>query len=259
MKLKHDKTLKEKLALYKMKQFTNSILCLFLLIISCTSSAQKIEDNRFVSHIVDLQKQTLKFYYQNEDGINFGNFKTLKQKLSQQNQELVFAMNGGMYLKDGSPQGLFIENGITTKQIDTTKEAYGNFYLQPNGIFYLTKDHKGFISKTTDFKSNSNITFATQSGPMLVIDGEIHPVFVKGSKNLHIRNGVGILPNGTLLFAMSKDLITLYDFAEFFKSLGCQNALYLDGFVSRTYLPKKKWEQLDGNFGVIIGETKNLN
>nr|WP_321228944.1 phosphodiester glycosidase family protein [uncultured Psychroserpens sp.] len=242
-----------------MKQFTTSILCLFLLIISCTSSAQKIEDKRFVSHIVDLQKQTLKFYYQNEDSINFGNFKTLKQELLNKDQELVFAMNGGMYLKDGSPQGLFIENGITTKQIDTTKEAYGNFYLQPNGIFYLTKDNKGFVSKTTDFKSNSNITFATQSGPMLVIDGEIHPVFVKGSKNLHIRNGVGILPNGTLLFAMSKDLITLYDFAEFFKSLGCQNALYLDGFVSRTYLPKKKWEQLDGNFGVIIGETKNLN
>ncbi|MFD2915160.1 phosphodiester glycosidase family protein [Psychroserpens luteus] len=242
-----------------MKQFTNSILCLFLLIISCTSSAQKIEDNRFVSHIVDLQKQTLKLYYQNEDSINFGNFKTLKQELLNKDQELVFAMNGGMYLKDGSPQGLFIENGITTKQIDTTKEAYGNFYLQPNGIFYLTKDNKGFVSKTTDFKFNSNITFATQSGPMLVIDGEIHPVFVKGSKNLHIRNGVGILPNGTLLFAMSKDLITLYDFAEFFKSLGCQNALYLDGFVSRTYLPKKKWKQLDGNFGVIIGETKNLN
>jgi uncharacterized protein YigE (DUF2233 family) len=226
---------------------------------SCTSSAQKIEDKRFVLHIVDLKTQTLKFYHQNETGDNFGNFKTLKQVLNQQNQELVFAMNGGMYLKDGSPQGLFIENGITKKEIDTTKQAYGNFYLQPNGIFYLTKDNKGIITKTVSFSDDQNITYATQSGPMLIIDGKIHPVFVKGSKNLHIRNGVGILPNGSLLFAMSKNVITLYDFAEFFKNNGCKNALYLDGFVSRTYLPKKKWEQLDGDFGVIIGETKNLN
>lgn len=92
---------------------------------------------------------------------------------------------------------------------------------------------------------------------MLVIAIEIHPVFVKGSANLHIRNAIGILPSGRLLFAMSKDRITPYDFAEFFKSNGCQNALYLDSFVSRTYLPKKKWEQLDGDFGVLIGETKN--
>ena len=93
---------------------------------------------------------------------------------------------------------------------------------------------------------------------MLVIDNRIHPVFVKESKHLHIRNGVGILPDGNILFAMSKDLITLYDFAEFFKNSGCKNALYLDGFVSRTYLPEKKWEQLDGNFGVIIAETIQL-
>ena len=107
--------------------------------------------------------------------------------------------------------------------------------------------------------SNPDIMYATQSGPMLVINNNIHPVFVKGSKNLHVRNGVGVLPDGKLLFAMSKDVITLYDFAEFFKSHGCKNALYLDGFVSRTYLPKEKWEQLDGNFGVIIGETIHLN
>nr|WP_321221501.1 phosphodiester glycosidase family protein [uncultured Psychroserpens sp.] len=238
-------------------QFKNSwLLCLFISIISCTSVAQKIEDNRFVIHTLDLKKSDLKFYLKNDKGINFGNFNTLKNELSNKNQELVFAMNGGMYLKDGSPQGLYIENGITKKEIDTTKEAYGNFYLQPNGIFYLTHNNKAVISKTTDFTTNINISYATQSGPMLVIDGKIHPVFVQGSNNLHVRNGVGVLPNGTLLFAMSKDVISLYDFAEFFKNQGCKNALYLDGFVSRTYLPKKKWEQLDGNFGVIIAETK---
>lgn len=91
---------------------------------------------------------------------------------------------------------------------------------------------------------------------MLVIDGKVHPKFTIGSKNVHIRNGVGILPKGYLLFAMSKEKINFYDFATFFKSKGCSNALYLDGFVSRTYLPSKKWEQTDGNFAIIIAEIE---
>ena len=77
------------------------------------------------------------------------------------------------------------------------------------------------------------------------------------SKNLNIRNGVGILPNGKLIFVMSKQKINFYDFASYFKSLGCKNALYLDGFISKTYLPENGYNTLDGgNFGVIIGETK---
>jgi uncharacterized protein YigE (DUF2233 family) len=163
-----------------------------------------------------------------------------------------------MYLKNGEPQGLYIENGITKTPLDTIKEAYGNFYLKPNGIFYITNNNEGFVCKTENFKSGTHIRYATQSGPMLVIENKIHAVFSKESKHLHIRNGVGVLPNGNLLFAISKKTITLYDFADFFKSKGCKNALYLDGFVSRTYLPSKNWEQLDGSFGVIIAETESI-
>jgi uncharacterized protein YigE (DUF2233 family) len=91
---------------------------------------------------------------------------------------------------------------------------------------------------------------------MLLVNGVIHKSFNENSKNLNIRNGVGILPNNTILFAMSKKEINFYDFAKFFKDKGCKNALYLDGFVSRTYCPEQKWMQNDGDFGVIIGVTK---
>ena len=91
---------------------------------------------------------------------------------------------------------------------------------------------------------------------MLIIDGKMHPAFQKGSSNLHIRNAVGLLPNGNLLFVMSKKKINFYELANFFIKNNCKNALYLDGFVSRTYLPTENWKQLDGNFGVIIGEIK---
>ena len=95
--------------------------------------------------------------------------------------------------------------------------------------------------------------WATQSGPMLVIDGAIHSAFKKGSINVNIRNGVGILPDNKIVFAISKEEINFYDFAEYFKNLGCKNALYLDGFVSRMYLPEKNLSATDGAFGVIIG------
>ena len=139
-----------------------------------------------------------------------------------------------------------------------TDSGKGNFYIQPNGVFYITNgthDHKAAICRTMEFPYSDGVKFATQSGPMLVIDSSINKAFAKGSENLNIRNGVGILPDGQILFAMSKVKINFYDFAAYFQKMGCKNALYLDGFVSRMYLPEKNWIQTDGNFGVIIAVT----
>ena len=86
-------------------------------------------------------------------------------------------------------------------------------------------------------------------------DGQINENFKRGSVNLNIRSGVGILPNGQAIFAISKTMINFYDFAEYFRKAGCMQALYLDGFVSRTYLPQQRWTQTDGDFAVIIAEA----
>ncbi len=235
----------------------NLILVLFIVLVALSafvsSDELQFQDADFITYTVNPKTQDLRFFWKDDKDKPLGNFKNLKAWLGTKNQKLVFAMNGGMYLKDQSPQGLYIENGKQLAKINSVEEAYGNFYLQPNGIFYITKSDQGVVTQTTSYKGNEGVMYATQSGPMLVIDGAIHSAFKDGSKNVHIRNGVGILPNGEILFVMSKQTINLYDFARFFKSKGCKNALYLDGFVSRTYLPKKGWEQLDGNFGVIIG------
>lgn len=210
----------------------------------------------FISYVVDPGKQTIGFFWKDGNGKQVENFQNLKQFLEKENRELVFAMNGGMFNADLSPQGLYIENGKLLSGIDTVQNAYGNFYLQPNGIFYLTDERKPVVCKTADFVFSEQVQYATQSGPMLVIDGFIHPKFVEGSANLNVRNGVGILPDGRVLFAMSKNKINLYDFARFFKEKGCSNALYLDGAISKTYLPSANQVQLDGLFGVIIAETR---
>lgn len=238
---------------------------IFVLVIICISAtvalfaftgSEKNNDERFVSFIINPKNQELKFYWKNDQQENFKSIQNLKNWLDKKHKKLVFAMNGGMYKQDNSPQGLFIENEKQVTPLDTTN-GNGNFYLKPNGVFYITSDNVPIISTTANFESNAKVKYATQSGPMLVIDKQIHPAFKKGSINLNIRNGVGILPGNKIIFAMSKKEINFYDFAAYFQKMGCENALYLDGFVSRTYLPEKKWTQTNGNFGVIIGVTNN--
>lgn len=233
---------------------------LFVTTLSCQTKKTThytVDDSLFLSYVVDLKKQNLAFYLAKEDSTNFLDFKTLKQHIEKENKTLVFATNGGMFNKQLKPQGLYVENGITITKIDTLSKGYGNFYLQPNGVFYITQNKQATICETKDYKNIKQIKYATQSGPLLIIDSKLHPAFNKGSKNINIRNGVGILPNGHLLFVMSKQKINFYDFATFFKQNGCANALYLDGFVSKTYLPNKKYNALNGEFGVIIAETKS--
>ena len=223
--------------------------------IGCTG--EKVSEDTILSYTVDVKKQDLRFYWKYEEGKIFRSFENLKRWLHKQDKVLVFAANGGMFQENRTPLGLFIQDGKTIKPLNTSS-GYGNFYLKPNGVFYITKDRRAGICKTEFFKSVKQVCFATQSGPMLVIDGNIHPAFRKESTNVNIRNGVGILPDNKVVFAMSKEMINFYEFADYFRRLGCKNALYLDGFVSRTYLLEKDWVQSDGDFGVIIAVTADL-
>lgn len=222
-------------------------------LISFTTNENAVSE-KVLAYTVDAKTQNVNFYWKNDKGEILKSIQGLKNYVESKNQTLTFAMNGGMFTQDFSPLGLLIQNGKTLKALNTAN-ADGNFYLKPNGVFYVTTDNTPSVCKTSDFSDNGKIKFATQSGPMLVIDGEIHSAFKEGSTNLNIRNGVGILPDNKIVFAISKTEINLYDFAKYFQSLGCKNALYLDGYVSRMYLPEKNWTQTDGSFGVMIGVT----
>ncbi len=226
---------------------------LYLAIREDPSSLTKVE---YLSYIVDPKLQELKFFSRDGEGKKLLSFKRLAEYLVAQDQELVFAMNGGMFEMGYTPKGLYVEESQIINPIDRTTGQSGNFYLEPNGIFYLTINKGAVISKTEDYIDSSEVEYATQSGPMLLIDGAINPLFKKDSQNLNIRNGVGILPSGHLLFVMSKGMVSFYDFANYFKERGAIKALYLDGFVSRVYQPSENWTQQDGNFGVIIAEIK---
>jgi uncharacterized protein YigE (DUF2233 family) len=241
----------------KTKILICALLLLFITVSIFIFNKKQINSNSlFISYIVDLKNEDIKFYYKNEQQINFKSIGNLKNWLEAKQKKLVFAMNGGMYKQDNTTQGLFIENKKIITPLDTMN-GEGNFYLKPNGVFYISVDNLPTICSSTNFKHTGNIKYATQSGPLLLIDGQIHSAFNATSTNLNIRNGLGILPNNQVVFAMSKKEINFYEFASYFKKLGCLNALYLDGLVSRMYLPQQNWIQTDGNFGVIIGIIKD--
>ncbi|MXO05583.1 phosphodiester glycosidase family protein [Flavobacterium sp. HBTb2-11-1] len=233
---------------------------LFLFIIGLAVvfvSAEQYSDELFLTYKVDIKKQNLRLFWKDERGKRFGSIENFKLWAAKKNLKVDFVMNAGMYKEDRSPQGLYIEKQKVVFPLDTSN-AEGNFYLKPNGVFFITAKKTAEICVTEKFKNNNEIEFATQSGPMLVIDGQIHSAFKEGSKNLNIRNGVGILPNGNVVFVLSKKEVNFYDFANYFKSLGCKQALYLDGFVfvSRAYLPSQNWIQTDGDFGALFAITK---
>lgn len=236
----------------KLNIFRILFLLIFIALFSCDKKKQINPD--FVIYSADMKKDKIEFFWKNNQHQTFKSIENLKNYINTKNQDLKFAMNGGMFVENNIPKGLYIENFKTLHPIDTLS-GEGNFYLKPNGIFYLTKSHISNVISTENFKTNSEIKFATQSGPILIVNGRINPIFQKNSANLNIRNGVGILENGNPVFVMSKEKINFYNFASLFKTLGCKNALYLDGFVSRAYLPEENWIQEDGDFGVIIGIT----
>ncbi|MDO7848069.1 phosphodiester glycosidase family protein [Hymenobacter sp. M29] len=231
-----------------------AVFLLVLLGLLLPLARQWAEGGPFISYRADLRRTPLRLYWKDDHNQRFKSLEGLKKWLDARGQKLVFAMNAGMFDPGFAPQGLYIEARKTLVPLDTTSGP-GNFYLKPNGVFYLTADSSAHICQTADFRNDGRVTYATQSGPMLVIDGRLPPAFRAGSANVQIRNGVGILPDGRVLLAMSRKKISFYDFASYFKKAGCRQALYLDGFVSRSYEPAAGRPQTDGDFGVIIGVT----
>lgn len=238
----------------------------FYMLHGCSAAHSKVEEKEvsignvvqnetFLAYEINPKEAEIAFYWQNDRGEDYRNFLRLKEDLNSKNRELVFAVNGGMFNPLFAPQGLYIEGGELMAPVDTFDNRTGNFYLLPNGVFSLSNNGIPAIDVTTAFQANDSIAFATQSGPLLLINGDYHPAFIEGSTNVNIRNGVGILPNGHLFFVMSKVAVNFYDFTTFFYERGCKNALYLDGYVSRTYLPQAGYNELDGDFGVMIGIT----
>jgi len=210
----------------------------------------------FDTYVVDLWENKVKFFWKDNQGQNLSNFQNLKIFLENKNQVLLFATNAGIYSPKNTPLGLYIENSRELSPINL-QNGVGNFYLKPNGIFFISNKGARIVQSSSYSYLTEDITFATQSGPLLLRNGKLHSKFNRTSKNRYIRNGVGIINPKKIVFVISNEKINLYYFASFFKEkFNCKNALYLDGFVSKMYLPELNRFDLRGTFTGMIAVSK---
>lgn len=205
----------------------------------------------------DPAQQPLELFNLNEEGNPIGNFTSLAAELAGDGKRLVFAMNAGMFDDKLRPIGLYVERGQTLKKLNR-RNGFGNFHLKPNGVF-LIEDGKAAVMETEAFaKAGLKPDFATQSGPMLVINGKLHPKFSENGTSAKVRNGVGVTASGEVVFALSENAVTFHQFARFFRdALHTPNALFLDGTISSLYSTELRRNDGFLPLGPIVGAYEN--
>jgi len=216
----------------------------------------------FTSLIVDPGRYRIEVHCKGRDGKVLGNLGRLKAHIEDANtnsrgRRLILGMNAGMYLESpqGHPMGLLVVDGHAgccrsaghgdtpghgRLLLNRGSAKNANFYIQPNGVFYVTRDGKAGICTSRGYLKRSKVQWATQSGPMLIVNGQINQsrAFSPSSNSLYIRNGVGIRKDGHVVFAISNRPVNFHQFAQYMLREGCYNALYLDGGVSAMYCPR---------------------
>ena len=170
-------------------------------------------------------------------GRPYRSFAALEAALGGRAANVAFAMNAGMFDEDGRAIGLLIEDGRQLHAINRRKGG-GNFHLMPNGVFLVRRDVRSEVVTSSEYRPSKDVVFATQSGPMLVIDGKLHPAFDHDGRSRYVRNGVGIAPDGTSVFAISVEPVSLGKFARFYRDeIKADDALFFDGAVSSLWDP----------------------
>lgn len=200
------------------------------------------------------QEPQLRLWFDDDSGKPLKNFDRVRAQLPA-GEALGFAMNAGMYHRDFSPVGLLTIEGDEKSPL-VTAEGWGNFGLLPNGVFCSGGARPFQVIESRAFASaRPECRLATQSGPMLVIDGALHPRFLVDSDSRYIRNGVGVSQDGrTAWFAISNGAVTFHEFGRFFRDqVGARDALYLDGSISRLYSPEVGRADWGRSLGPIIG------
>ncbi len=223
---------------------------------------ERFENANYVVCTLDPAAADLRLFWKNAAGEAHRSFASVAAAVASEDRQLVFAMNAGMYQSDFSPVGLYVEGGAqlippNLRTVEGPARQVPNFYKRPNGVFYFGAAGAGILPTEEFVAAQLDVAFATQSGPMLVIDNELHPALIPGSTDRTRRSGVGVCEGSQVRFAISNDGVNFHDFARLFRDrLACPNALFLDGgsgvglFSPQLGRNDFSWH---GGFGPIVG------
>ena len=199
--------------------------------------AVRFEDSKFTHCVAKPGSHKILMRIKGGDGILLRNLKSLSNFMGE--KPVSFAMNAGMYDLKSRPIGYYVEDGDRIAKLSRAK-GEGNFHMQPNGVFYGNESGGWRVMTSADFeaKVKDRPDFGTQSGPMLLINGKLHPDFTENGESRYIRNGVGVDKDGAAHFVLSEEPVSFGRMARMMRDhAGTPNALYLDGKVSALWDP----------------------
>ena len=225
--------------------------------VTCREATQ--DTNAYAVCEVDATSADLRLFLNDADGALYGHFSAIDRALAGQGLRLVFGMNAGMYHQDRTPVGYYVEDGVEGQRL-MRGASPGNFGLVPNGLFCIEDGSARVIETEAFAAAPRDCRFATQSGPMLVIDGDLHPRFLPDSTSRFVRNGVGTSEDGSrAVFVISRNPVTFHEFGRFFRDdLGIDQALFFDGNISRLYAPQLGRDDVGFRMGPIVGVVAPL-
>jgi uncharacterized protein YigE (DUF2233 family) len=211
----------------------------------------------FTVATVDPAHDDLHLLWKDAKGQRFGSLERVEAWATAQKKQLLLATNAGIFAPGYVPLGLHVSEGKTLVKLNQWHGG-GNFFLAPNGVFAVLGKRAGVWETGAFSRLNVKPRLATQSGPLLVQRGKLHPKFTKGSANRNFRNGVGATKDGKAVFVLSQFPVNFHDFARLFRDvLSCPNALYLDGAISGMLCPSTNCKSLGSNdFAGILAVVK---
>ncbi len=205
--------------------------------------------------VVRVEADKLRLFWRDDHGKPLRRLDRLAAWQKARGQTLAFGMNAGMYHADASPVGLLIVDGRELAPLNLA-DGKGNFFLKPNGVFFIDAQGPHVVDSADYPASHEGVKLATQSGPLLLRQGQIPAALGPNSASRHIRNGV-CAAGSQGVFVISERPVTLHEFASYFRDvLRCQDALYLDGAVSSLYSPSLGRNDRWTDLGPLIGAVE---
>ena len=199
--------------------------------------AIRFEDSKFTHCVARPGSHKILLRIKGSDGVLLRNLKSLANFMGE--KPVSFAMNAGMYDMKSVPIGYYVEDKDRIAKLNRAK-GEGNFYMHPNGVFFGNESGGWQVMTASDFeaKVKDRPDFGTQSGPMLLINGKIHPKITENGPSQYTRNAVGVDKDGRAHFVISEEPVSFGRMARMMRDhAGTPNALYLDGKVSALWDP----------------------